>query len=428
MRSPRTAVLCRMLVVGFALGSVAIGWAETMKFGWKVLLPDGTPAVGAKVFVRVAKVHHQEMSDSLVVTDADGVFAAEVDLDPQPTAAGRQDYAFVVIDMPEHALVAAPAPTGESPGITETVLSPAFEITGRLTGSDGEPVADGEVSVMRVRPSDEDWKTASRPLNLSTWRATYPPLVARTDGDGRFRLRGVVTAEGPATAAIRASVDGRYSASPRSPNPTVEIIVGLDTPPLKLSVRTPISVSGMVLHSATGAPVAGASVRPIAYPYRSVSSIQPAVTDGEGRFTITSIQPVENLYVEATHAELARAWQKLPVTRSSEGVELKLRPWARLTGRLVDQDTGQPLAVEGVWISVVWDAGQLSGGNAHDARVEPGIEKTQTDAEGRFTVKTAVGKTKITAGNREYREVAPVFVDVPAEGAEASVPMRERNP
>ena len=43
-------------------------------------------------------------------------------------------------------------------------------------------------------------------------------------------------------------------------------------------------------------------------------------------------------------------------------------------------------------------------------------------------MKTAVGKTKITAGNREYREVAPVFVDVPAEGAEASVPMRERNP
>jgi len=408
--------------IGCALGVLlTVGWtvavrAEPVTVGWKILLPDGKPAVGAKVLVRVVRKGRMEVKDTWVETGADGAFSADVEVEPGAWDEPDAGYGFLMIDMPGHALLAWDLPYGNMRKPSEVKLSPEFEITGQVVGPDGQPVPDADVAVLHLKPMSMDGAAGAWGLTVPRWKVDYPPLITKAGADGTFKLRGIVGDNAVPWAGVVTSAPGLVSYPSES-------AVQPGAAPLKLSLKPSLSVAGAVVHALTGQPVSGARVRPVAYSGDQAATRAFPQTDAQGHFEIAGLYPVERLCVEATYPDLAKAWVEVSAKESSKDVVLKLRPWATITGHLVDQDTGQALALAGVLVCVTWDPGQQE---ERTPFIAPGRERIQTDAEGKFTLRTAVGETKITASGQQYREVSPIIVGVPPEGADVTVPVRKQ--
>jgi len=417
MRQRRAIALGLAAAVLWAWELASVAGAAPVTVGWKVLLPDGKPAAGAKVLVRVVQTGRLTVKDTWVETGDDGAFSADVDIEPGAWDEPGAGYGFVLIDMAGHALLAHEAPYGNLRKPSELKLSADFEVSGQVVGPDGQPVPAADVSVLHLKPLSQDVAAGPWGLNVPRWGAQYLPLTTKAGADGAFKLRGITADMGTPMVGVTASAPGLQGFPSES-------YVRPEGPPLKVHLKPTLSVSGRVVQALTGEPVAGARVRPFAHPADQAATRAYPETDAEGRFTIADLYPVEKLFVEATHPNLAKAWAELPGKESSTDVVLKLRPWATLAGRLVDQDTGENVTLAGVWVQATWDPGRWE--DDHSPRVEAGRTQVQTDAEGRFAVQTAVGETRVTASGQGYREAAPLVVEVPLEGAEAAVPVRKR--
>jgi hypothetical protein len=129
------------------------------------------------------------------------------------------------------------------------------------------------------------------------------------------------------------------------------------------------------------------------------------VSSAKGEWELAGISPQFELYATATHPRYGVAWTAIGEKTSSSGVEerkakvftdavLKMRPMTTLSGRIVDEATGQfPVLIDQTWpeppdIGAVYAEGATATRYNTFAR---GNTKAPIAPDGTFTLPVAVG-------------------------------------
>lgn len=226
----------------------------------------------------------------------------------------------------------------------ERLLPRTYSLTARKGAAVGGPLE------LRVRPTSSPvvvvlatvpdlevvvLDSASRSPLAGAWVGLEGSSVSGvTNGQGKVHLEGVGAGRQVVRATAAGHAPGRRVVLRGSGGRTAEV---------SLLLRAGAAVSGRV-EDETGAPVVGVVIR--ALPTATTAVAAPfenglngdAVTDSSGRWTLPAV-PAGSFRFAATHPHFAPALSP-PVALDGEtarsGVDLTLRPAARLRGRVVD--------------------------------------------------------------------------------------------
>ncbi len=243
----------------------------------------------------------------------------------------------------------SPAVTRPSPAPSPSPVAPRV-LEGVVTGPDGKPVKDARVT---ARPASLLWAD--------------PPLFARTDEGGRFRL----------ALRDRSVVSVRVEAADLAPVTLTRVAAGA---PLRITLARGGLIEGVVKDGQTGAPLAGARVEAaeeggaagLVVPWDPDSGRMRARTDAQGRFRLAgvgsrlqSVSAVARGYGRATRRSV----------RAGARADLLLFPGASIVGS-VRGPSGEPVAGARIVVEA------LTGYSGMGMRT--GLEAS--DASGRFEI------------------------------------------
>ncbi|MDQ3812674.1 MAG: DUF4198 domain-containing protein, partial [Armatimonadota bacterium] len=183
-----------MVVFVIALSTCPAGADE---IEGRVLLPDGQPAVGAKIIARQMRrqwLHpHSLLVDEVTTkTDAQGYFRATVPKIILTAGPGRWTRPYVLIDAPGCALCfmrMTDVAKRKNQEPAPVPLQRAFTFQGTVVGPEKKPVASARVAIIYWSMSGFE----SSPLNIES-QITTPQLIAKSGADGKFILRGITIA------------------------------------------------------------------------------------------------------------------------------------------------------------------------------------------------------------------------------------------
>ena len=396
--------------------AVLVAWVSAAGAGEvvsrKVELPDGTPAASARVLVRIGEAGGGLRTDVRVETDAEGVFRAEVDIEPNQPKGVRPGY--IIVDAPGCALGVALLPlTDDLPPLR---LSEDFQLTGIVQVQMGQPVAGVEVMVEFLSAGREaDQWGGIWWINSPRQDAITPELVTTSGEDGTFVLRGV-TVEGAsrleaACTPLATGWKGRRRAIPIEDNPQ---------PPV-LTVWPVIEVSGTVRDALSDEPIPGAQVLLSASPRLSTGEAGPVEADEEGRFAFREVRASKRLRIIGRDKNHAEGQIEIPPDQSTGDAILPLKPVAPVTGRLIDQDTGQPPNVPQVLVMFIY------GSPTPDAGMFPSQRGIAVREDGTFAFRPAVGTNTVYVRGGTYEIAEPMTVEMPPEGlGDLLIPARRR--
>lgn len=294
----------------------------------------GGPLVGARVQLGL------EPLDSLATTTG---AAGECRL-----CANREWLEIVASAQGYGALSASLRVYGESR--VDFVLLPAGSVEGRVErADDGTPVV---AATVQLHSNDLGPQTpASR--------------TARTDAQGKFRFDDVT----PGRHYVQAVALGEGLVPSANADVVVEALTA--TRGVVLRLQPGARVHGRVM--AAGEPVAGVHLR--ANLVGSRKSAQPAVTDAQGQFELLGA-PLGNLSFDA-YPNTVVAPRTLLVEAADQRVEIEVEPLARVRGTVLYQGKPVPDAV---------------------VDTEPGSQRANSDAEGRFEIRgVEAGEYIVTA-------------------------------
>jgi protocatechuate 3,4-dioxygenase beta subunit len=169
------------------------------------------------------------------------------------------------------------------------------------------------------------------------WFGANGRAVARTDEDGRFEL----WAE-PGVTSLQARAEGYADASTSSaaPSELAEIFM------------TPASsITGVVVHAKTGAPVAGATVSARSGNFFQ-SGAGSALTDDEGQFRLLGLEPGAYELSAGTDELYGEAAERISLGLAEVGAAtIRVHPAVALRGRVVVVETGEPCTGGSVTLS-----------------------------------------------------------------------------
>ncbi len=312
-----------------------------------------------------------EFVSPVAETRTDGQGRYEILLDggnlPQDGAAisaRAEDYAASISNLPQ--MVGG----GEPREIRrDFVLDPGGEITGRVVDPEGRPIAGASVGQFR--------EVSFTGLRTDNPNETFP--VVETAGDGTFELAGLAVGE-PLTVIARK--DGYLPAmaqNRRAGDTGVEIVLRPGE----------AAVHGRVF-DADGSPAAGVPVKSIHMndgpnPDFTYSRQPPnlheqfTTTDEEGRYSFPTLEAGWQLVIAGIGRPAGRSTgnQVLLEPGDDKGVNLRFKPPIQISGMVVDEETGAPVA--GV---PVGKAAQSRDGEA----VAPPASPVLSDREGRFQI------------------------------------------
>jgi hypothetical protein len=245
-----------------------------------------------------------------------------------------------------------------------SVQTPGARLKGRVVGPDGTPRADVRV-VLRHEPVERTEHRAFDGQWSAKLRFPEEPMVA-TDEDGRFEIAGLLDGEHELRAVD--PLDGALALE-RVIAPARDVEVRL-VPPARLTGRVthggePVSRFALDVGEAMGSAGVGAGV--------------------DGRIEVIRVPPgPHEVSVAAPEGHLLFDVQ-LAAGRSLS-VDVELRPWAQIEGRVVDA-SGTPLA----GLEVRLERGEGAGTGPH---ADTQTHTVFTAADGRFRLERVFPGTR----------------------------------
>jgi len=263
-------------------------------------------------------------------------------------------YAVSALDLP-------PLEPGIPVDPVHLVLSKGRRVLGSVVDSDGNPVAEAEVSLL--------W-----PLDPSEFRSGFeaPAAAAATDGRGAFAL--AATGPGPYEIQIQ---HADYADRPLSP---VEVPAGeSDFDIGELTLTTGGAIHGVVT-GPDGEPVGRATVQ-AEEPDRIQSTTRTATTDADGRFQLKGFSSdLVDLGVLATGYPLHV--QPNERVDQADPVLIELKPGASLHGRVLDSGAN---GVAGVPVRLEIELDYRNDGDSRLWDAVDTFSSQVTDEDGRFS-------------------------------------------
>ncbi len=391
---------------------------RTMTIAGRVVDPEGRPLPNARIAVLSDRKRLVSDLDGpppgllmgAATADADGRFA----LSFPAIAASQLARLALIATAPARGFGVVELRTDAAHQEASIALSPEHPVEGRLVDIQGQPAAGIAVRVARLRlPGGYGEILPYHPKGSPTlW-----PSPATTDANGRFRLLGLGP-NAPATIeiddprfvrqAFSLHVDGPVN---RRAEPTLR-------PGTATTLRAAQTLDVRVVHD-DGRPVAGARIG-----IRSEEARRPrpevarARTDGQGRARMNP-WPGDRFWVEVYPPEgepclPARLDVNWPRGAVQHAIELKLGQGAVVSGRLIEDPSGTPVA--GGWIG--YEQNRRAG--SRPVRM-PSIAAV-SGPDGRFTmtVPTGPGHLLVRGPSADYLHLTTSNVELGA-GARPSL-------
>jgi RNA polymerase sigma factor (sigma-70 family) len=238
-------------------------------------------------------------------------------------------------------------------GLTDLVLvlGKASTVSGVIVDREGNPLPGYDANASRKPSSSDHWAH-----------------VSESNGEGRFEIGGLAAGAYELVAASKAV----HIRSSQQKGVTVELAPGQHLTDVQLVYDRMFTISGVVM-TAAKEPVADAKV------YASSSEFGGgtfATTGDDGSFVITELE-------DGTYKVTAQAGDKghaesYGIAAGSEGIEIVMREPHRISGRVIDASSKQPLTEFELTLVSNWDDEPES--------IRAGSFSKRSDPEGRFEI------------------------------------------
>ena len=427
-----------------------------------VLEPGGKPVPGARVLwvgyrkykVPVASLPKDERREGLerqVIlaqsrAEPDGHFALAADFDSREfvslqVIATAEGFGPAAHYFKKYGDISDPDQAGRREADVNLVLAPETIIRGRLLDHIGMPASGVRVGLVGFRYGDMKRQGMYVGSSLTDEEIpAYWPRSQKTDEDGRFTLGGVPQGSyatlwfsHPDYAVDEVVVNTAGVA------PTPSLLQGLRMTPVKPdfthTLEPPRPVQGRVTDKATRKPLAGILVEMTPMRPNGGRSFYTR-TDSDGRYPISGQQA--DRYITTVYPPGDSGY---PVSRNTQegwptGAKVFEKDFALergriVRGRVIDADSGQPIAGAGIVYRPMPGNPNIRGG--FDGVSNPVL----SDADGRFTITGLAGagdllvestgdysRTRLQLGKNERQAVFPqghAPVNMPDNGEAAPV-------
>ena len=341
--------------------------------------------------------------------------------------------------------------------VTLQLVKDEVPIEGRILDLEGHPMAGATVTTGEILATPgEDLTPLIRfirsegpgdapPKCLATSVAGLPQTLT-TDRDGRFRLAGIgrervllLEISGPTmqTSGIRVMTRLEFQAFPtrfkRPPADSPSMGVGPMVYPARFehAVGPTKPIEGVVRDGATGRPLPGAVIVPVAV-YKRDGNHEgwgslgggSATADAQGRFRLVGAPKSRDLGVQVFPPEGQPYLEKMETIGDTPGLapivhDVSLTRGVPVRGRLIDQVSGRP--VRGVVHYFLLDVNP----RYDELRYSLAICRVPTDDDGSFSIVALAGPGLLAASAHSDRFTKGVGVDRIKVALDRTVPERE---
>ncbi len=351
---------------------------EKRTYSGRIVNNNGDPVVGAEILYAV----NWEATQLVTRTATDGAFRFEM----QRPNLGKSDGRFdILITHPDYASRWRKLCRKNTENIEIQLDAPGI-ISGRVLNSNGEPILNAEIKVqfmMRGNP------TSTHRVDYSMLNIFHHMPPAKTDENGEFAFRNLPQS---AMTLLYINAPG-YAKDERFGVP-----VGVEE--LEMRLKREGRIEGRLSYADTGAPVTDATV--------AVRGTDLSHGRGEAHVDENGVFVVKNLprgLYDLFLGVVPHGWTAVPKGRIlvTEGqtvfdVDLSLIRCGVITGRVVDTDTGEPIANHRVFL--------------HDAAYPESLGRRHsaaTDETGVYHINAAPGRALVfTRAPRNYEDVGEV--------------------
>ncbi len=369
--------------------------ADPVTLSGSVVDDTGNPLADAPVHAIAFATDATVMQPALVRSarsDAEGRFVIEgVERDPE------NPYRRVnVAAMPEGRAIGW-ITVQEDPADLRIVCGEPVQLGGRVSGAGGRGIA-AEVRahvIYKERTTDRLTHALYVPEELRE------ELALSCDADGHFTA-------GWCSAGMRAGI--MISADGMG---TVSTILTADGP-ATVTLQPAATLRGRLVCAEQPDAAAGVMISVRGYDREAnISWSDEVETDAQGRFEVTDLHPGETNVAPQWSADAlwqAPAQTVTPEPGEAVEIELAMQQTFLLTGRVIDEETGEPIEGARVYVSST-PAGRSA--------IAP------TDAEGRWSLRVLPGRTVVYPGGAEgyvSREFGRSNVEVMVTDADATAP------
>ena len=458
-------------LIAFAFQVFAV--EETFTVSRKVLMPDGNPAVGARVIIRTLGGDNGLLQEVETKTGPDGMISATVRYDRPEMAMspfGSVSNGYLIVDVPGCALAfgklfgpsgaprggMAPPPAGGfipgggaprppsagGPPPRPTLPPAGMEPMGPMGGGMGNPDAGalrlslmyGQTGIVIDGTTNQPVAGAtvfpvglaqSIPVNYFWAGITTKELVAVTDRNGAFTLRGVTTEViggmgGPVMGGTTpAGVVAYVTQGDRTlvgENHRFSYSVQPRAKPQEIILQSTVALEGRVVNGVTTQPVAGVQVH-LEGASDWVNCLPAVATDATGGYSYPAVLQGSRIYAETKLANYTDGWVLATEGRGGKAEkiaapDIAIRPMGPLTTvQAVDAKTGQP-PVAGLRLTVQIDKGAFDDNLGWIGRQEIVVPM---NPDGTAAARMPLGDIEISIFGPGY--TGSQTVKVPAEGA-----------
>lgn len=296
----------------------------------RVLLPDGKPAVGAKIFywsyangLDVRK--NEPAREVILVTDAKGMFSLNV------VESKSSFNSYFIIDAAGCALQFNwPIVPGKEATI-QLVRNTGLE--GQVVGKQNEPVAGVEI-VVTTSGAETCMPITFQQLD----KISFPLVPVRSDANGKFRLRSVSLQGRPRLKLQARAVRDGHLWRGETTYYDLDRVERAQENKLVVQLEPTLTVRGRVLDALTNAPIENAVV------FYSSSGNDEIRTDADGRFAINDIFMKYfgglRVVIPKTNANLifvARPSREVQRAGTTEELTIHAIPFADVSGIITNQ-------------------------------------------------------------------------------------------